>query len=239
VRVALVWAATALLVLVGVASAAWRTVHPSDLGSRSEPVRRRVLEAFGVVDPLAAGRAAEIERFDSRFAAHPRATILHVVPGALFLLLAPLQFAPPLRRRFARLHRWCGRVLLALGVVTACTGFYFGFLMPFGGAGETAAIALFGALFLTALGLAFAAVRRGDVACHRAWMIRAFAVALGVATVRLVGAVLDVLLAPAGWPPSAFFVLTLWTGWSLTVVAGELWIASAKFVVPTESSSRR
>jgi uncharacterized membrane protein len=215
-----------------------RSAYPADLAVRSEPVRQSLLRVFGVVDPLADGRAPELERFDRRFADHPRATVLHVLPGALFLLLAPLQFAASLRRRFPRLHRWCGRFLLALGLLTALAGFYFGLLMPFGGAGETAAIVLFGALFLTALERAFRAIRRGDVARHRAWMIRAFAVALGIATVRLVGAVLDVLLAPAGWPPAAFFVLTLWIGWSLTVVAGELWIASGAPAARPNPSSR-
>ena len=33
-----------------------------------------------------------IQAFDSRFAARPALTLLHVVPGALFLTLAPLQF---------------------------------------------------------------------------------------------------------------------------------------------------
>ena len=238
VRVALVWAATTLLVLVGVASAGWRSAYPADLAARSEPVRQSLLRVFGVVDPLAGGRAAELERFDRRFAAHPRATMLHVLPGAVFLLLAPLQFAPRLRNRSRRFHRWSGRFLLALGLVTACAGFYFGLLVPFGGAGETAAIVLFGVLFLTALALAFTAIRRGDVARHRAWMIRAFAVALGVATVRLVGALVDVALTPAGFSPSAVFVASLWIGWSLTVAAGEVWIASVNFVAPTDSSSR-
>jgi uncharacterized membrane protein len=238
-RAVLAWAATALLVLVGVASTALRGAYLPDLAARTEPTRQRVLRALGAADPPAAGRAAELERFDRRFAAHPRATRLHILPGALFLLLAPLQFAPRLRSGFPRLHRWSGRLLLALGLVTAATGFYFGLLMPFGGAAEAVAIALFGGVFLAALALAFVAIRRGEVARHRAWMIRAFAVAAGIATVRLVGAVFEVVLTPAGWHPRSIFVLGLWTGWSLTLAAGEVWIASVNFVAPTESSSRR
>lgn len=72
--------------------------------------------------------------------------------------------------------------------------------------------------------LAVVAIRRGQVARHREWMIRAFAVALGISTVRVVGTVFDVALTPAGVPPPEVFVLSLWTGWTLTLAAAEAWI---------------
>jgi hypothetical protein len=36
--------------------------------------------------------------------------------------------------------------------------------------------------------------------------------------------VFDLALTPAGLPPRELFVLSLWTGWTLTLAAGELWI---------------
>ena len=55
-------------------------------------------------------------------------------------------------------------------------------------------------------------------------MIRAFAVAVGIATVRVVGMVLDVALTPAGVGPADVFVLSLWTGWTVTLAGAEGWI---------------
>jgi hypothetical protein len=96
--------------------------------------------------------------------------------------------------------------------------------MPFAGPPEAAAIALFGGLFLLALARGFVAIRRRDLATHREWMIRAFAIALGISTVRLLGAVFDLALTPAGVSPAGVFLVSIWLGWLVTLGAAELWI---------------
>lgn len=95
-------------------------------------------------------------------------------------------------------------------------------LMPFGGPGEAAAIAFFGGLFLVAVSRGFVAIRSHQVDRHREWMIRAFAIAIGIATGRVVSAVFDIALTPVGLEPKSLFVLSLWTGWAVTLGAGEL-----------------
>jgi uncharacterized membrane protein len=221
----LAWGSIALLTTVGVAAAVGRALHPGDLTRRADVVRNRLFEALDLTDPLLAERPAEVERVDSRFAAHPRATLLHVVPGGLFLLVAPLQFSPWIRRRHLLVHRWSGRVLVALALASVGPGLFFGLLVPYAGWTEAVVIAFFGGLFLVALTRAVAAIRRGDVARHRRWMIRSYAVAIGIATTRVFGAGLDLLLSPAGFPPRGLFVLAIATGWTATVLAAELWIA--------------
>jgi len=228
------WSGVVALVIVGVAGAALRLVHPADSGTRLEPVRQQILEALHVAQPLHSERAAELDRFDSRFAAYPLATLLHVLPGAIFLLLAPLQFLTRGRPRYARLHRWSGRVLVALGVVIAGTALFFGLLMPYGGAGEALAIALFGGLLLVALTTAVVAIRHGRVAEHREWMLRAFAIALAIATVRVAGAIFDIVLTPLGLNPRAQFVLSVWAGWVITLGIAELWIRHTRVSVRPE-----
>jgi uncharacterized membrane protein len=223
------WCAVVLLTMVGVAAAVGRATCPGNLTRLAEPVRQQIFEAFGLHDALLASeRAAEIERVDSRFAAHPRATLLHVVPGGLFLLVAPLQFSSRIRARRIALHRWSGRLLVALAVASVVPGFFFGLLMPYAGAWEAVVIALFGGLFVVALGRAVAAIRRGEVARHREWMIRAYAVAIGIATTRVVGAAVDLTLSPAGFGPRGLFVLAIATGWAMTVGAAELWISRTR-----------
>jgi hypothetical protein len=212
------------MVLVGASAAVGRPTFPADLGSRMEPYRVRLLDAIGVQDPNQRERMSEIARFDSPFAAHPAQTLLHVIPGALFLVLAPLQFASRIRTRHLRLHRWSGRLLVLAGLLSGLNGLYFGLLMPFAGAAERVAIALFGGLFLLALARGFVAIRRRDPDGHREWMIRAFAIALGISTVRVLGGILDVALTPSGVAPVTVFLLSVWLGWSLTLGAAEVWI---------------
>jgi uncharacterized membrane protein len=232
------WVGVALLVAIGLASVVGRGAFPGDFARRAEPARQEVLAALDREDPLAGERAAEIDRFDRRFGDDPLMTMLHILPGGLLLLLAPFQFSPRIRNRHIRFHRWSGRVLVGCAVVSALAGFYFGLRMPYGGLSETAVIVLFGAILLVAVTLAVAAIRRGDVARHREWMIRAFAVVVGIATIRVVGMVLDVLLTPTGVGPADVFVLSLWTGWILTLTAAEVWIRYTRGARGRESAFR-
>lgn len=218
------WWAVGILAAIGVAAAINRAVFPADAVTRIDPVRAGLLRAFARTDPFIAERAAELDRFDGRYRRHPIAAAIHVVPAALFLGAATLQFSSRLRRRHIRIHRWSGRVLVAVAVTGTVPAFYFGLADPYGGLAESIAIGLFGGLFLLSLATAFMAIRRHDVARHREWMIRAFALALGISIVRLVGAAADLALTPVGIRQPVLFVLSIWIGWAIAVTGAEWWI---------------
>lgn len=218
------WAVVALLVATGLFAAVGRTLFLDDFITRADAVREWTMAAMGRNDPLALQRPAEVARMDSSFAAHPRLTLLHVVPGALFLLLAPLQFSSRIRSRNPALHRWSGRILLPLLVVTLVPGMYFGIRIPYGGPGEAVAVAVFGGALLVSIVIAFVAIRRRQIARHREWMIRVFAFVVAIATQRLAFAAIDAALTPSGVAPPTQFVLSVWTAWIVTLGAAEAWI---------------
>src|ERR671912_348402 len=103
-----------------------------------------------------------------------------------FLALIPFQFVRRIRSRHLTYHRRTGRILVSIGLVVGTTALFMGLVIPFSGWGERVIIGLFGSLFLAALLKGFVHVRAGRVALHREWMIRAFAIALAVATIRLI-----------------------------------------------------
>ncbi len=210
-----------VLVIIGVVTTIARGLFLADLGARMEPTRHKILVSFRI---FPSQRIAEVKEFDSRFGANPSITMLHILPGGFFLTFALLQFSPRIRTRHIQFHRWSGRIVLLVGLASAIAGLYFGILMPFAGLPETFAILLFGGLFLAALIRAFIAIQKKQVALHREWMIRAFAVAVGISSVRIVGILADIALTPAGFGSKEIFVISLWTGWILTVAAAELWI---------------
>ncbi|HEX9878193.1 MAG TPA: DUF2306 domain-containing protein [Gammaproteobacteria bacterium] len=218
------WCGVVILVLIGVATAIARAVFLDDLVTRGERFRQQRLSALERNDPYWAERRADVQRFDGRFAAHRLPTLLHVLPGGMLLTLAPLQFSRRIRSRHLRFHRWSGRALILTSFVVVLTGLYFGVLMPFGGPSEAIATALFGGFCLASVCRAFLAIRRHDVARHREWMIRAFAIAIGISTIRIVGGVFDFVLTPAGYRSQEVFVLAFWTGWLITLATAELWI---------------
>jgi uncharacterized membrane protein len=125
------------------------------------------------------------EPYNPGFLEYPTIVALHVVLGGLYLALAPFQFVRRIRSRHLGYHRWAGRVLVSIGLVGA-TALFMGLVIPFSGWIERVYMGLFGTLFLVALIKGFVHIRANQVALHREWMIRAFAIALAVATMRLI-----------------------------------------------------
>jgi len=129
---------------------------------------------------LLTGTDPEPEDFEARYVAHPWLAYLHMTPGVLYLLGAPLQLSERFRTKHYTAHRRLGRVLVTAALASVSLALIFGLRFPWGGRPEAIATAVFGCWFLACLLLAVRAIRRGEVSIHRRWMIRAFAVGIGV-----------------------------------------------------------
>ena len=214
------------LVLVGVLASIGRSIAPDDAITRFEPVRTQAFAALHITDPFAADRHAELARVDGRFASHRALTLVHVIPGGLFLLLAPLQFMASFRRRHIRVHRWLGRALVAAGTTSVLGSLYFGIVVPYGGTAEAVGIALIAAWFLFSVIAGSLAIWRGGRVSHGRWMTRAFAAALGISVVRMVGIPLDIVLTQANVRPGPILAASMWVGLTLSVGITEWRLAS-------------
>jgi len=160
---------------------------------------------------LASG--AQITPENARFFAAPVPVVLHILSASLFCILGAFQFAPEIRRRRPGWHRAAGRLLVFAGLVAALSGLWLTqFYPPVMGDGPL----LYGlrlvvgsamALFIV---LGFAAIRRREIARHRAWMMRGYALGLGAGTQALThlpwflfpgiqGELTRALLMGAGW----------------------------------------
>ena len=166
-----------------------------------------------------------VEPYNPGFLEYPTIVAVHVVLGGIYMLFAPFQFVKRIRSRHLAYHRRMGRVLVALGLVVGATALFLGLVIPFSGWAERMLIGLFGGLFLFALGKGFVHVRAGRVAPHREWMIRAFAVALAIATQRLIF-ILSLLVV--GDPTYGQVVTLSVAAWSAALVVhsslAEVWI---------------
>lgn len=181
-----VWGAVVFLAAIGCAVAVRRIVHVV-------PV---VIHGYRAPAVASNPVAAQFAALDDLFVRFPILTLVHIVPGLLFMLLGPWQFSKRIRARHLRWHRWNGRVFVCCGLVIGVSALVMSFAMPaIGGVNQAAATTLFGAFFLFALGKAVWHIRRKEVALHREWMIRAFAVGLAVATIR---PIIGMFLRPPG-----------------------------------------
>lgn len=132
----------------------------------------------------------------------------HVVGGGLALVLGPLQFWRGFRTRHPLAHRWIGRTYLVAVGVAAVAGLV---LAPVNQAGL---VGLFGFGGLAVLWLvtgwrAYRAIRARDVASHRAWMMRNFALTYSAVMLRIWLPLLIFaqvpLAGPAGFDADAAF----------------------------------
>lgn len=218
----------ALLVLIGLTTAALRSIAVADLFARMEPVRAPMMDALGVTEPAPMRHAAFIAQADEKFAAHRTTTLLHILTGAGFLALVPLQLARRVRTRSPRIHRVSGRVAIVLAFASGLSGLFFGLIKPLGGAVEQVIVSAAGLFLLVPVCVAFRHIRAGDVAEHREWMLRAIGAALGIPAIRIVGVPLDLTLTPRGVDPHIIFGFALWLGWGVTVAVAEGWIRATR-----------
>ena len=209
------WSAVIFLVLIGVAVGVRRTVH-------LVPIVTHGYRPPAVSSNL---RLAQLSALDDLFAQHPVLTLVHIVPGMLFMILGPLQFSSRIRARHLRWHRWSGRVFVVCGLVIGISALVMSFGMPaIGGVNQAAATTLFGTFFLLALCKAFWHIRRREVALHREWMIRAFSMGLAVAAIRPIIGVFFATSPLTGLTPREFFGIAFWIGFVLHLIAAEAWI---------------
>ena len=92
---------------------------------------------------------------------------------------------------------------------------------------ETAATSVFGVLFLFALGKGWAAIRARRFAEHRRWMIRGYAIGLGVGTVRPIVGAFFATSRFTGLTPHDFFGAAFWLGFLISLAMGEAWIRTS------------
>ncbi len=145
------------------------------------------------------------------------ALVIHVAAGILCLGSAFLQFFRTVLRRLPWLHRWLGRVYVAsvLFLLTP-TGLYLA-LYAHGGAAGTVGFLLLGALTATTTWRGWAAMRRGDVRGHAAWMLRSFAMATSAITFRIA----HVGLQLTGIDPEVGFLTALYLSIAGNALAAE------------------
>jgi uncharacterized membrane protein len=109
---------------------------------------------------------------------------VHIVASGVALLVGPFQFARALRHRLPRVHRWLGRTYVIACAVGGVSG---GLIAMFSSSGPVAGAGFLGLAlsWLTATTLGYRAIRTGDVARHRRWMTRSFALTYAAVMLRI------------------------------------------------------
>jgi uncharacterized membrane protein len=140
---------------------------------------------FGTLRLIELAGGPQLMPVDPRFTSSPLPVTVHIASAVGYAVLGAFQFSTALRRRRPGWHRAAGRVLVVLGLALALSALWMTLFYPRQpGTGMLAYLfrLAFGAGMATCIILGYTAIRRRDIARHQAWMIRAYALALGAGT---------------------------------------------------------
>jgi uncharacterized membrane protein len=130
----------------------------------------------------------------------------HVLGGLIALLIGPFQFSSRFRQRHLDLHRIMGRVYLVSVAVSAIVALYVSAIHQTEMNDKEWVFTLDIAWLITG-GMAFAAVRNGNIEAHRQWIARNYAFTTVFVTVR----VLNALPIPDAYGSGPTWILLLAT----------------------------
>jgi uncharacterized membrane protein len=178
-----------------------------------------IINGASLSDPNGFGPPAE---FTERYNQHPVVSLIHMLTGMLFVVFGPLQFSTNFRNKNLTRHRWIGRTLITAGLIAAITGILAGVWLPaFGGFNTLLAVWFFGLAIIGCLLRSFWCARNRMIHAHREWMMRAFAIGLGVGTQRIL---IFIFLPFQLTSFEDLFGATLWMGIAINLIIAEVWI---------------
>ena len=169
------------------------------------------------------------EPYNSGFIEYSKTTTLHIIPGVIYLLLAPFQFLTSIRTKWIDFHRWVGRLLFILTLLVGATAFFMAVVIPFSGKIESVIVGFFALLFLLAIVKGFISIRSKNILLHREWMIRAFSLGIAIATSRIIFLPLFFsLVSPTLEQVKTLFIISFALAFIGHVIIAELWIRKTR-----------
>jgi uncharacterized membrane protein len=160
--------------------------------------------------------------------------VAHAVASAIALIIGPFQLSSALRDQRPARHRWLGRIYAACCIAGAAAALW---IAPdaVGGPIATAGFAALAVLWVatTAIGVQYAI--RGEIAAHRGWMIRSFALTASAVSLRLLMVTTD---AVAGLGYAQLSHVFAWCCWLPQLIAVEAWLALVRRAPPSTQHAR-
>lgn len=160
---------------------------------------------------------------NERFFVNPLPVILHIISFIIYCLIGAFQFSRSFRQSKPKWHRRAGKILIPAGLMTALTGLWMTQFYPsvnFDGPVLYFMRLIVGSTMILFIGLAIDAIRKRDFPKHGAWMIRAYALALGAGTQVLTHIPFFIFPTIQGEATRALF---MGLGWGINLVLAE-WI---------------
>jgi uncharacterized membrane protein len=158
----------------------------------------------GVFGLIGFATGAALTPDDTLFRALPLPIVLHIVSALPFCLLGAFQFAPGVRRRWPGFHRLAGWLVVLCGLTAGLSGLWMTQFYLFSLPSQSMLLygfrMLFGSAMVLSLVLGLVAILRRNVARHRAWIMRGYAIGQGAGTQALTALIWMLIFGTLGEP---------------------------------------
>ena len=148
----------------------------------------------GAVRLFQIGNAAPVTSENLRFMSAPLPVVMHIIGSVIYSILGAFQFSDSFRQNKPLWHRTSGKWLIPLGLISALSGIWMTLFYARPAIDGELIVAnfddqnlfvirlLIGVAMCCFILLGLAVIRKRNFPQHRAWMIRAYALALGAGT---------------------------------------------------------
>lgn len=168
----------------------------------------------------------------------PVPAIFHLVGSVCYCILGAFQFLPSFREHYRHAHRISGYLLVCAGIVSALSGLWMTCFYSF--SQDLQGNLLYVVRILVSLSMVvficfgIASIHKKRMHQHRAWMIRAYALAQGAGTQVFIA--LPWLLT-IGEPTGLIRDSLMMTAWLMNLVIAEWFIRNKRFITQLTKTS--
>ncbi|MBF4470694.1 DUF2306 domain-containing protein [Flavobacterium sp. HJJ] len=151
---------------------------------------------------------------------------IHVCSSIFTLLAGFTQFNPNILKQFPSVHKWIGKLYVFVTLVLASpSGFFIG-IFANGGFYSKISFVILSILWFYFTLKGFILIKRNNIKCHKAFMMRSFALTFSAVTLRLWKVIIVSLFHPA---PMDVYQIIAWLGWVPNLLFIEYCIFKQKY----------
>ncbi len=177
-----------------------------------------LFSGYPPVDPVVDGHTKGfMSHFAELFHQHKALFLLHIIGGAIALLVGPFQFSKKLRTRHKGVHKAVGYIYIPAVLAGAIGGISVGFY-AFGETVTQAGFITLGFIWIMTLVMAVYAIAKRDFKLHEKWMFVNFSLTFAAVTLRLelfpLMLVFDIVTA---------YQIVSWLCWAPNLILGLLY----------------
>ena len=160
---------------------------------------------------------AFIPELAESFRARTVPVLIHTTFGPLALLLGIVNLLPAMRRRRWALHRLLGRIYMISSLTLGIAGGYLA-LFAAGGTIARLGFACLAAGTVLTIVAGYVSIRKRNIAKHREWMLRSYALIFGAVTLRMW---MPLLIIAYGGEFTPAYRIVAWLSWVPNILWAE------------------